>query len=149
VVLQELFKYTLQFLLKVIFHIITFIISWCMAIQNNNIILGTFSCYIQHPVTNKFHPLNCWYAWKACPWVMISIPISEKCIIVCWLTHPEPIWPLLLPLDLVIFYKFTCYCFQWTCPVETPNISCSKSTYFLLHSSFHRLCSIKGLCNIL
>jgi hypothetical protein len=36
----------------------TFILSWCMHIQNNNITPMTTWYYIWHHVTNKFNPLN-------------------------------------------------------------------------------------------
>jgi len=61
VVLRELIQYTLQFLIKPIFHVITFILSCFMHIQNNNITQTTSYNYIRHPVTNKFHPLNSRY----------------------------------------------------------------------------------------
>jgi hypothetical protein len=36
--------------------------------------------------------------------------------------------------------QFACYCFQWTCPMHTANIACSKShIHFLLSTSFQRI----------
>jgi hypothetical protein len=37
VVLRELIQYRLQFLIKALLHIITFILGWCMNIENSNI----------------------------------------------------------------------------------------------------------------
>jgi hypothetical protein len=116
-----------------------------MHVQNNNITPTASWCYILvHAMTNKFHPLNSWYDSltyeKTCPYVTIGIPIStEKCTFACWLNHC-PIWPTVLPLDLSVLHLFACYCFQWTWPIQTPNIPLSKShIHFPSARSFQRI----------
>jgi len=46
--------------------------------------------------------------------------------------HHIPVWSLVLSLDLHYTLLLSCYCFQWTCPKEAPNIPYSKS-----HNNLH------------
>ena len=53
-------KNLLYFLIKTVFWIITFLLTWCMDTQNNDITPATFQNYIWHPIANKLYSLNSW-----------------------------------------------------------------------------------------
>ena len=60
--------------------IITFLLTWCMRIQNNYITPATSQNYIWHPIIHKLSSLNCWYYSvvykKSCSQLMIFISFS-------------------------------------------------------------------------
>jgi hypothetical protein len=55
--------------------IMTFILSWRMHIQNNNITPTGSQRYILHPTSNKLHLLNTWYDY-----LMYEKSSTEMCI---------------------------------------------------------------------
>jgi len=67
---------------------------------------------------------------------------------VCRLTITLNPWDLLNRHQIQFtLHQFTCYCFQWTCPIGTPNIPCSKShIHFPLLRSFQRIHPIPRCC---
>jgi len=96
--------------------------------------------YIWHPATNKSDPLNCWY--DSLIWKGLSLSVDRKMykrLLAGY--HLQPIWPIVMLQDLSYTLPIHLQFFQWTCPTETPNISCSKShIHFLLPRSFQRIC---------
>jgi len=42
------------------YRFITFILSWCMCIQYNNITPAPSQNYMWHPITNKLSSFTCW-----------------------------------------------------------------------------------------
>ena len=48
-------------LIKNVFWIITFLLTWCRHIPNNDITPATSQNYIWHAIANKLYSLNCWY----------------------------------------------------------------------------------------
>ena len=54
-------KKNLQFLIKLSFWVITFLLCWYMWMQNNDVTPVTSQHYIWHPITNKLCSFNCWY----------------------------------------------------------------------------------------
>lgn len=60
-------------------------------------------------------------------------------------SHPCLIWLLVLPLDLCYTLPVPLLCFQWSCPVGTQNIPCSKShVHFPFLSSYKKSVHFRG-----
>jgi hypothetical protein len=99
--------------------------------------------YIRHRATNNFCSLNSWS----------DSPMYEKPVPKWWIASPSPQKSVLSfagslpPLSLTScattrsnsVCQFTCYCFQWTCSIQTRNVPCSKShIHFPLPRSFQK-----------
>jgi len=73
-----------------IFWLITFLLTWCMHIYNNDIKPATSHNYIWHPIANKLYSLNHWcysLVYKiSCSQLVIFISFSIEKIIVPALT---------------------------------------------------------------
>jgi hypothetical protein len=79
----------LLFLIQNAFWITTFLLTWCMHIQNNI----TPQYYVRQLIANKLYSLNCWYYSvvykKSCSQLIIFISCSlEKIIIPCCYCAP-------------------------------------------------------------
>jgi len=57
-ILRKINENLLLFLIKTVFLIATFLLTWWMHIQNNDITPATSQIYIQHPIPKKLFPRN-------------------------------------------------------------------------------------------
>ena len=78
---RKMIKNLPWFVMKTVFWIITFLLSWCMRIQNS-ITPAASQNHIWQPITYKFYSLNCWYYSvlykKSCSQLMIFVSFSLK-----------------------------------------------------------------------
>jgi len=78
---------------KTVFWIITFLLTWCMYIQNNDITLATSQKYVWRLLTNKLYSLNCRYysvlCKQSCSQMMVVVLFSMvQNIIPCSYSSP-------------------------------------------------------------
>ena len=74
---RKVIEDVLYFLIKTVLWIITFLLTWCMHIQNNDITQVTSQNYILHPIANKLYSFNCWYYFVV--YKKILFPIGDFC----------------------------------------------------------------------
>ena len=64
-----------------VFWIITFLLTWCMYIHNNDITPATSQNYVCRPITNKLYSLNCRYYSvlykQSCVQLMVVVLFSK------------------------------------------------------------------------
>ena len=82
------------------------------AVQNNDIKLAT-SQNLWHPITNKLHPLNCWYCFVmykiSCSWLMIFESFSiEQNIVPCSYSSPPPHLTSRTPTNPIYILLLSC-----------------------------------------
>jgi len=57
-ILRKMINNIVLFLTKTVFYIITFLLTWCMHIQNNDITPATSQNYIGYPINNIVYSRN-------------------------------------------------------------------------------------------
>ena len=89
--LRKMMEKLLWFLIKTVFFIITFFLTWCVHIQNNDISPATFQNYVWHPNNKKLYSLDCCYCSMVYKKVLFQIDdfcflFHRKNIISCTFT---------------------------------------------------------------
>jgi len=131
----------LQFLIKANLRIATFILSWCMHIQNS-ITRMTLYCYVRLSFINQFCPLNSWSASLMYDdsHSHLHIKMCTRPLVPC---HPCLNWHLVLPLNIT----FTSLIRLLQFSVTWPSIQSSKShVHFTFLRSFQGIRSSSRVC---
>jgi len=95
-------KNLLQFLIETVFWIITFLLTWCMHIQNNDITPAISQNDIWHTITNKLYSFNYSQAAFHIPVCQILNPQHVAYLSECWKINynKQLLWFPLLIWDL-------------------------------------------------